>query len=194
MQAIDRRPAAFIDRDGVINEELGYVHRSEDFHFIPGAIAGMRRLQEVGYALVVVTNQAGIAKGRYTYKDFQRVTLYMKDCLVEMGVVLTGVFHCPHHPMGTVPPWNVGCRCRKPAPGMLLDAAKLHNLDLRSSVLIGDKLSDVAAGRAAGIASTVLVRTGHPLPEGAAGYCDHIATNLTAAADWVVKKFTVSQL
>jgi D-glycero-D-manno-heptose 1,7-bisphosphate phosphatase len=188
MLASKRRPAAFIDRDGVINEELNYVYRIEDFRLVPGAVEGMRCLVNAGFALVVVTNQAGIAKGRYTEQDFQALTRYMMALLAEQGVQLLDVLHCPHHPEGRVPPWNVNCNCRKPAPGMLLEAAHRHELDLRRSILIGDKPSDTRAGRAVGIARTVLVCTGHLLPEDAHEHCDHIAPDLPAAAGWIVKE------
>lgn len=161
----DRRPAAFIDRDGVINREREYVYRIEDFELVPGAIEGLRRLHEAGYALVVVTNQAGIARGLYTEADFQQLSSHMWRLLKGEGIDLAGIYHCPHHPTAGQGEYRRDCDCRKPAPGMLLRAAADLDLDLSRSVMVGDKRSDAEAGRAAGIREAVLVRTGHGLSE-----------------------------
>lgn len=179
------RRAAFVDRDGVINAELDHVGRPEDFHLLPRAIAGLRRLAGHGYLLVVVTNQAGIAKGLYGEEDYQRVTRYMTDLLLSQRVQLQAVYHCPHHPLGSVSRYAIACDCRKPAPGLLLRAAEEIQLDLPRSVLIGDKVSDTAAGRAAGLHRTILVRSGHVLPEGALRYADYCCDDLSDAAEWV---------
>lgn len=179
------RPAAFIDRDGVINAELGYVHRIEDFYLLPGAVAGLRQLAALGYSLVVVTNQAGIAKGRYGEEDYVRLTTHMRQLLSRQGVEIAGVYHCPHHPHGSVTRYAVACSCRKPAPGMLKQAETELGLDLGSSVLVGDKISDAQAGRAAGVRWTVLVECGHALPTDALSHADKCCTDLAAAADWI---------
>lgn len=180
-----RRRAAFIDRDGVINAELAYVFRIEDFHLLPGAVCGLRQLAELGYALVVVTNQAGIAKGYFGEADYDGLTRHMRKLLAGMGVELAGVYHCPHHPNGTVARYAVACGCRKPAPGMLLRAAAELGLDLAHSVMIGDKPSDTEAGRTAGVWLTVLVESGHRLPVDALQYADCRCADLTAAAAWI---------
>ena len=182
------RPAAFIDRDGVINAELDYVHRSEDFHVLPGVVEGLRTLADAGFALVVVTNQAGIAKGLYDKAAFDRLTMHMRGLFAAQGVDFAGVYACPHHPQGCVPVYARDCDCRKPAPGMLLRAADELGLDLARSVLVGDKPSDADAGRAAGIAKTVLVRSGHALPADAADHADQICDDLAAAARWLVAR------
>lgn len=179
------RAAAFIDRDGVINTELNYVHRREDFELLPGVVDGLQRLSSHGWALVVVTNQAGIAKGLYDEAAFASLTTHMCDLLAHQGVELAGVYHCPHHPRGTVPAFAVACDCRKPAPGMLLRAARELNLDLANSVLVGDKPSDTAAGRAAGVALTVLVESGHTLPTDTQALADHRCAGLLEAAKWL---------
>jgi D-glycero-D-manno-heptose 1,7-bisphosphate phosphatase len=182
------RRAAFIDRDGVINVESDHVGRPEDFHLLPHAIEGLRRLQAHGYALVVVTNQAGIAKGLYTEDDYQRVTRHMTDLLRSQQIRLDAVYHCPHHPLGTIRRFAIECDCRKPGPGMLLRAAAEMHLDLASSVLVGDKISDTAAGRAAGLRWTILVRSGHALPEGYLSCADYCCDDLSAAAAWVCSR------
>lgn len=187
MQA-SARPAAFIDRDGVINTELNYVHRREDFELLPGVIEGLRLLARHGWVLVVVTNQAGIAKGLYDEAAFAALTAHMRTLLAEQGVELAGVYYCPHHPKGTVTAFAVDCDCRKPLPGMLLRAARELNLDLANSVLVGDKSSDTAAGRAAGVALTVLVESGHALPTDTRGLADHRCKGLREAAQWLVQQ------
>jgi D-glycero-D-manno-heptose 1,7-bisphosphate phosphatase len=182
---VDRRPAAFIDRDGVINADHGHVWRIEDFDVLPGVYDGLRQLAGCGYALVVVTNQAGIAKGLYTPQQYERLSTHLRTLMKDHGVPLAGIFHCPHHPQGTVPAFAQTCDCRKPAPGLLLQAAAQLGLDLSRSVLVGDKPSDVAAGRAAGVRWAVLVESGHPLPPDTAGLADHRCAGLAEAARWI---------
>lgn len=181
----DQRPAAFIDRDGVINEDRHHVHRIEDFVVIQGVVEGLRQLQDHGYALVVVTNQAGIAKGLYSQDDYDRLSRHMLDLMARHGVRIDGLYHCPHHPEGSVPALKTSCDCRKPAPGMLKRAARELGLDLEGSAMVGDKLSDVMAGRAAGVGLNVLVESGHALTDRAESYADHCCADLRAAADWI---------
>lgn len=183
-----RRPAAFIDRDGVINAELDYVHRIEDFHVLPGVIDGLRLLHEKGFALVVVTNQAGIGRGLYSEADYQDLTARMKAELGAAGAPLSAIYHCPHHPTAGIGLYRIDCDCRKPRPGMLLQAARELNLDLSQSVLVGDKQSDLEAGRAAGVASCVLVESGHAPSAKARAMADHVCADLLAAARWVVSQ------
>lgn len=156
------RKAAFLDRDGVINKDKAYVHRWEDFEFVPGAIEGMRALQAAGYALVVVTNQSGLARGYYTEAQYQQLTAALKNVLARHGVLLDGVYHCPHHPKGSVEALAIDCDCRKPAPGLLLQASSELGLALGESLLIGDKPSDIEAARAAGVARAYLVASDNP--------------------------------
>ena len=179
------RRAAFIDRDGVINEERDYVHRPEDFHLLPGVVDGLRRLQQAGFALVVVTNQAGIARGLYGEAEFARLTEYMTALLQRQGVTLAGVYHCPHHPSAGIGPWRVDCDCRKPKPGMLLQAARELSLSLPDSVLVGDKSSDIEAGRRAGVGRCLLVTSGHALGEAERASADACVDGLLAAAQWL---------
>lgn len=177
--------AAFVDRDGVINADLGHVWRPEEFHLLSGAVEGLRCLAHCGYRLVVITNQAGIAKGLYGENEYQQLTRYMIDLLASQGVQLSAVYHCPHHPDGLVAEYAVKCGCRKPAPGMLLLAADELNLDLARSVLIGDKESDIAAGRAAGLRWTVLVDCGHSNRPEVQIRSSYRCRDLAAAADWI---------
>ncbi len=153
------RPAAFLDRDGVINVDHGYVHRQQDFEFVPGVLEGARRLSERGYALVVVTNQSGIGRGLYTEKDFLVLTDWMRAAFLAAGAPLAGVYFCPHHPTDATGPYRTECDCRKPAPGMLLRAADELGLDLANSVLFGDRASDLLAAQAAGVPCRILLAT-----------------------------------
>lgn len=153
------RRAAFLDRDGVVNIDRGYVHRWEDFRFVPGAVDAMRRLREAGYLLVIVTNQSGIARGMYTEADYQALTQRMREALRAAGAEVAAVFHCPHHPEGSVASYRRDCDCRKPRPGMLLEAAHTMGLSLPDSLLVGDKPSDLEAAHAAGVGRAFQVRT-----------------------------------
>lgn len=153
------RKAAFLDRDGVINLDRAYVSRWEDFEFVPGAIDAMRRLKQAGYALVVVTNQSGIARGYYTEAQYQALTAAMKQALADANAAVDAVYHCPHHAKGEVAELAIDCDCRKPAPGMILRAAKELNLSLPDSILVGDKPSDIQAARAAGVGKAYIVQS-----------------------------------
>jgi D-glycero-D-manno-heptose 1,7-bisphosphate phosphatase len=153
------RRAAFLDRDGVINFDHGYVFRPEDFQFVPGALDASARLAEHGFALVVVTNQSGIARGMYTEADFAALSTWMQVQFAAAGAALSGVFHCPHHPVDGRGAYRVDCDCRKPAPGMLLRAARELQLDLARSVLFGDKRHDLEAAAGAGVPARVLLAT-----------------------------------
>lgn len=180
------RAAAFIDRDGVINAELDYVHRVDDFHILPGVVEGLRLLRAYGYEPIVVTNQAGIGRGLYTEADYEQLTSHMKAMLAAAGAPLAAVYHCPHHPTAGVGPYRIDCDCRKPRPGMLLRAARELNLNLAHSVIVGDKQSDLEAGRAAGVASCVLVESGHAPSAKARAMADNVCADLLAAARWIV--------
>jgi D-glycero-D-manno-heptose 1,7-bisphosphate phosphatase len=150
--------AIFLDRDGVINEDKNYLCRKEDFEFIDGVFEACQYFQEVGYQLIVVTNQSGIARGYYQEEDFHQLTLWMLKQFDIQGVKILDVFFCPHVPEST-------CNCRKPKPGMLLDAKHKYNIDMKNSWMIGDKEADVGAANAAGIENTILVKTGHDIDE-----------------------------
>jgi len=157
------RPAVFLDRDGVINREYGYVHKVDGFHFIDGVFAACREISRAGYRLIVITNQAGIARGYYTENDFHQLTDWMLKEFSQSGIEIDDVYYCPHHPVYGVGDYHRDCDCRKPAPGMIFRAAREHTLDLEHSILVGDKATDIEAGRCAGLGCCVLVRSGHPV-------------------------------
>ena len=143
--------ALFLDRDGVINVEKDYLFKIADFEFIDGIFELCRYYQNLGYIIVVVTNQSGIARGYYTEDDFNKLTSWMKDRFLDEGITIKKVYFCPHHPDITGE-----CLCRKPKPKMLLDAAKEFDIDLKNSVMIGDKQRDIEAGLNAGLKKTYL--------------------------------------
>jgi D-glycero-D-manno-heptose 1,7-bisphosphate phosphatase len=175
--------AVFLDRDGVINVDRHYLHRTEDFEFIAGVPQALQRLQQAGWKLVVVTNQSGIARGMYTEDDYRRLTRHMRALLAETGVTLDAVLHCPHLPDGPVAAYCIACECRKPAPGMLVQAALRLNLDLARSVMVGDKGSDLQAGRSAGVARCLLVRSGQAIDAEDIALADAVHDDLGACAE-----------
>lgn len=156
------RKAAFLDRDGVINVDSGYVGRWEDFCFAPGIFELLNRLMADGYLLVIVTNQSGIARGMFTEKDYLRLTEKYLDALAANGIKIDAVYHCPHHPQGSVAQYSIRCDCRKPAPGMILRAIRDLGIDPAKSLLIGDSERDLEAGRAAGVGELILIKENSP--------------------------------
>ena len=153
------RPALFLDRDGVINLDHGYVYRIDQVAFLPGIFALARAAVARGMALVVVTNQSGIGRGLYTEADFHRLMGWMGLEFARQGAPLLAVEFCPDHPEHGRGAYRRDSPRRKPGPGMLLDAAAAHGLDLAASVLVGDRASDALAGARAGVGTRVLVTT-----------------------------------
>ncbi len=148
--------AAFLDRDGVINEEVDYLHEVDKAVLIPGVAAAIREIRERGLKVIVVTNQAGIAKGLYSEAELHAVNRRIAELLAAEGAIWDAIYFCPHHPSH-----SDGCECRKPAPGMLLRAIREFGIDPARSFMVGDRMTDLEAGRAAGCARTYLVRTGY---------------------------------
>jgi D-glycero-D-manno-heptose 1,7-bisphosphate phosphatase len=155
-----KNKALFLDRDGVINVEEGYVHSREAFSFQEGIFELCRAAQKLGYILVVVTNQAGIARGYYGESEFLELTQWMVREFADQQVQVARVYYCPYHPVHGIGEYKCDSPDRKPNPGMLLQAQADLDLDLASSVIIGDKLSDVWAGKRAGIGTTILLCSG----------------------------------
>jgi len=154
--------AVFLDRDGVINVDSGYVGDWDNFLFVPGAIEAMRTLCVAGYALVVVTNQSGIGRGFYTEEDFHVLTERMCKELSQCGVSIAGVYFCPHLPEATLPHYRKTCDCRKPRPGLIHRAMEELDIDLARSAMVGDKDSDMEAALASGIPHRYHVINGEP--------------------------------
>ena len=143
--------ALFLDRDGVINEEVGYLYRAEEVRFVPGIFALCRTAQALGYRLIVVTNQSGIAREFYTTEDFEVLMTWMRGEFAREGVTLDAVYHCPYHPDHGVGKWKREHEDRKPGPGMLLRGAREFGLRLDQCVMVGDRCGDVGAAHAAGL-------------------------------------------
>jgi D-glycero-D-manno-heptose 1,7-bisphosphate phosphatase len=146
-----RLPAAFLDRDGVLNLDRGYLWNPAELEWVPGAMEAVRRLNAAGYRVIVVTNQSGIARDLYTEAQLRTLMDWMVAELAEAGARLDAWYYCPHHPEGTVEAYRKSCDCRKPAPGMLLRAMRDWPTHPAKSFLVGDRDSDLEAARAAGI-------------------------------------------
>jgi len=178
--------AVFLDRDGTINVEKEYLHRPEEFEFIPGVPEAIRLLRTAGFRVIVVTNQSGVARGYYDEQAVEALHRHLDGELARYDTGVDAYYFCPHHPVEGVGEYRTACDCRKPLPGMLIQAARDFGLDLGRSYIVGDKLADVEAGLAAGC-GTVLVRTGYgeraagKVPEGVT-VCD----DLLAAAEAIV--------
>lgn len=147
----------FLDRDGVINVNLGYVHTPEQTRWVPGIFELCATAQARGYALVIATNQAGIARGYYDIPAFEAYTHWMHAQFAQRGIAIAATLYCPHHPQAGLGPYTTECGCRKPAPGMFLEAARRYPIDLGRSLLVGDKISDMRAGHAAGLGGLFLL-------------------------------------
>jgi D-glycero-D-manno-heptose 1,7-bisphosphate phosphatase len=160
--------ALFLDRDGVINVDRAYVHRQEDFEFIPGIFELARAAHDLSYRLIVITNQAGIGRGYYTEEQFHEITQWMRQQFLQRGAPIDAVYFCPHHPEYGLGIYRQDSEFRKPKPGMLLQAAREWSLDLGKCALVGDKRSDIEAAKAAGVPTRFLFRSTE--------YCDDAIT------------------
>ena len=185
------RPAVFIDRDGTLTEEVGYVNHPQRIRLLPRSAEAIRRLNAAGVPAVVVTNQAGVARGYFSPEILHAVNEAMVRQLKDAGAYLDGVYVCMHHPTEGVPPYRVDCECRKPKPGLLTRAAHELGLDLAASTVVGDKPSDLESGRAVG-ARGVLVLTGYGHGDWEYRRAafrvppDHVADDLLDAVQWVL--------
>lgn len=186
------RAAVFIDRDGTLTEEVGYVNHPSRLKLLPRSAEAIRRLNAAGVPAVLVTNQAGIARGYFSEDVLHAVNDALAAELARAGAKLDGVYVCVHHPTEGAPPYRAACECRKPKPGLLLRAAGELHLDLARSTMIGDKPSDLVPGRTVG-ASTVLVLTGYGRGEWEYRRAhfetepDHVAADLLDAVEWALK-------
>lgn len=174
------RRVVALDRDGTIIVEKNYLSDPAGVELLPGAAAGLRHFREAGWDLVIVSNQSGIGRGYFSEADYEKVTARLGELLRAEGVELAGIYHCPHAP-------GMPCDCRKPLPGMLVRAAADLHFAIKDCVVIGDKPADVELGRNAGVALTILVRTGYGAETAAQNDCrpDAICDNLSAAAEFV---------
>ena len=184
-------PAVFIDRDGTLSEEVGYVNHPKRLRLLSGSAEAVRLLNEAGLRAVMITNQSGVARGYFSEEVLDAVNAELVAQLKAQGAFLDGLYVCPHHPTEGKPPYRARCDCRKPKPGLLLRAAEELGLDLAASYMVGDKISDVAVGKRAGVTS-ILVLTGYGLGEWeyrrprARWTPDHVAENLLDAIQWIL--------
>lgn len=182
------QPAVILDRDGTINEQVGYVNHPDRFWLLPGVASAIRRLNDRGIPVVVATNQAGAARGYYPEELLAVVHEKMHHLLAEDGAHLDGLYVCPHLPGAGLPHLAVDCDCRKPRTGMLVRAARDLDLDLERSYVVGDRMGDVRFGQRVG-ARGILVLTGYG--KGELEYMtgttpDHVAADLSEAVDWIL--------
>lgn len=175
--------AVFLDRDGVINVDHGYVCTPEQFEFVDGVFEACQKFQAEGYKLIVVTNQSGIARGYFSSHQYELLTQWMCAQFVAHGVHITAVYHCPHHPSKGQAPYVQDCQCRKPAPGMLLRAMAEHGIDSARSIMVGDKVADMQAAASAGIGYKVLVQSGVHFNHHEAALADAVWSSLKMFSD-----------
>lgn len=154
------RPAIFLDRDGTLCEEVGYVNHLSRSHLLPNSIEAVRLINQAGLLAIVTTNQSGVARGYFSTDLVEAVHAQLRASLAHGEARLDDIYYCPHHPREGTPPWCADCECRKPKPGMILKAAREHDIDLSRSYIVGDGVVDIEAGAGAGI-SGVLVKTGY---------------------------------
>lgn len=182
--------AVFLDRDGVINEETHYLSDPQQLRLIPSAARAIRLLNRRAIPIIVITNQAGVARGYYPESQVAVLHHALAARLAEEGAHIDRFYYCPHHPTEGRPPYRIDCDCRKPKPGLLLQAAADFGLDCAQCYLIGDKASDLAAGRRAHC-RTVLVKTGYGAQTWEAWteafQPDHVAVDLLAAVEWLLQ-------
>lgn len=180
------RKAIFLDRDGTINHDPGFVHRVADLQLLPGAIDGLRRMAAADFRLVIVSNQSGVARGLFSEEQMHAFNEALVERLADEGVMIDAIYCCPFHAEATVAAYRQDSPLRKPNPGMLLQAAAEHGINLAASFAVGDKRSDIAAGHAAGC-RTILLRTGAGGRDADAATVepDFVADDLIAAAEIV---------
>ncbi|MDR9830125.1 D-glycero-beta-D-manno-heptose 1,7-bisphosphate 7-phosphatase [Vibrio sp. FNV 38] len=180
------KPAVFLDRDGVINVDHGYVHDEHDFEFVEGVFEAAKKLKDMGYMLVLVTNQSGIARGKFSEDRFLDLTQWMDWNFVDNGVDFDGFYYCPHHPEHGQGKYLQDCDCRKPKPGMFISARDFLQIDMAKSVMVGDKAEDMMAAEAAGVGSKILVRTGKPVTEVGEVIADSVLDSIADVPGYLV--------
>lgn len=182
----------FLDRDGTLNEEKDYIRTPDDLHLIHGAAAAVRKLNDRGVTICIISNQSGIARGYLSERDLVPIHQLLERELQREGAWVNRIYYCPHHPTAGIAPYNIDCECRKPKPGMLTWGADDFNLDLSASFVVGDSLVDMQAGSSVG-ATTILVLTGYG--SSAVEQCrqggvrvDYVAPTIVEAVDMIVKE------
>jgi D-glycero-D-manno-heptose 1,7-bisphosphate phosphatase len=193
-----KKPAVFLDRDGTINEQMGYVNHLSRFIILSGVVEGIRLLNHHGFHAVVVSNQSGVARGYFPVDLVHEIHDFMKDHFRKNRATVDGIFFCPHHPNGTVPEYSVQCNCRKPKIGLIEQACRSMDIDLSNSYVIGDRCEDIELAHRARVKG-ILVKTGYGL-----GEIDHvlpyravkpayIGEDLFHAVQWIIDEERASQ-
>lgn len=188
-----KRPAVFIDRDGTINEQMGYINHISRFVLLPGTAEGIRLLNRHQYLAIIVSNQSGVARGYFPMELIDRVHAHMKDLLAKEGANVDGIFFCPHYPRGIVPEYSVECDCRKPRTGLVQKACEKFDIDMENSYVIGDRCSDIELAERSNLKG-IMVTTGY-------GFGDieyvlphkpfkpqHIARDLLHGVRWIIEQ------
>jgi D-glycero-D-manno-heptose 1,7-bisphosphate phosphatase len=193
---LEKKIAVFLDRDGVINEEVNYLYKPEDLILISSAIEAINILNRNEILTIVVTNQAGVARGYFSEGDVETLHQYIQSILSSHESYVDAFYYCPHHPSEGLGDYLVSCDCRKPKPGMLHQAAVDFGIELNHSYIVGDKYSDIVAGQQAGC-KTILVMTGHGANElklkSIETKVNHIAMHILDAVLWIVKDIYLSK-
>ena len=189
------KSAVFLDRDGVISEEVGYLSDLSQLQLIPEAAQAVHRLNAIGLKVIIITNQSGVARGYFSESQVREVHREMEKMLSAQRAQIDAIYYCPHHPEGTVGQYRRECDCRKPSPGMLAQAADEHGIDLTQSYLVGDKLTDVECAQRAGTRG-ILVLTGYgkdeekKIHDASSAKPVFIAQNLLEAAQWIIEDYS----
>jgi len=180
--------AIFLDRDGVIIEDAGYVGEIERVKFIPGTGKAIRLLNDNDFKVIIITNQAGVARGYFSEEAVEEINTYVQGMLAKEGALIDKIYYCPHHKEGVIEEYRKDCYFRKPSPGMIEEAVRDFHIDLRRSFLIGDKSNDIEAGRRAGCKTILLnVKNTEDNTGGTEVVSDHTAPDLYEAVRWLVR-------
>lgn len=180
--------AVFLDRDGTINTEKNYLYKIEEFHFIPGVVDALKLLTQNKILIYIITNQSGIARGYYTEKDFHKLTSSMLQLLSQENIIIQDVLYCPHHPNATLEAYRQNCNCRKPANGLIKKVMEKNELEATDVAIVGDKNSDIDAGKSLGIRS-YLVKTGFGETEKLATKADFVVPSLHEAVQHLLRSW-----
>ena len=180
--------AVLLDRDGTIIQDVGYLDSCDKVKFLPRVSKAIKLLNKSGFKVIVITNQAGVARGYFTEETVKEINKYIRESLAEQGAVIDMIYYCPHHIEGTIEEYKKECYCRKPEPGMIEEAVRAFGIDLENSFVIGDKISDIEAGCRTGC-KTILLAGEEILKSGGemAVISDHIAPDLYEAVKWLLK-------
>ena len=185
--------AIFMDRDGTVSDEVGYINHIDRYRLLPRSADAIRRINAAGFLAFVITNQSGVARGLFDEALLHEVHARLRGWLEQEGARLDGIYYCPHHPKEGTAPWRQECECRKPRPGLILKAAREHDVDLSSSYMIGDTVLDIEAARNAGMTG-VLVLTGYGKGDlqyrmDSRGLTPaHVAGDLLEAVEWILER------